>query len=125
MDVISVIPEPIDRSSIEVKGLWNSFNISWQPCKRVNYGTVFYEVKVDNPLKNGTPVCINDYKYKKIDCIHILDMYTIYWSSYSAKMHYIFLGIIFTDFNHIVIYYYYTILIINYTFVAHGVVYRT
>ncbi|KAF5278624.1 hypothetical protein FQA39_LY00666 [Lamprigera yunnana] len=51
-DSISVIPQPINRNSIKVSGFWNSFNITWQPCDNVNFGTVFYEIKVDSLLKN-------------------------------------------------------------------------
>ncbi|KAK4881780.1 hypothetical protein RN001_005099 [Aquatica leii] len=52
METINVIPEPINRNSIKVIGFWNSFNITWQPCQNVNFGTVFYEIKVDSLLKN-------------------------------------------------------------------------
>ncbi|KAK5650142.1 hypothetical protein RI129_001171 [Pyrocoelia pectoralis] len=54
LDDVSVIPEPINRNSIKVIGFWNSFNITWEPCQKVNFGTVFYEIKVDNLLKNSS-----------------------------------------------------------------------
>lgn len=53
---MSVIPEPIERSTIRTVGFWNSFNITWEPCHKVNFGTVFYEIKVDSLLKNGSSV---------------------------------------------------------------------
>ncbi|XP_031333150.1 proto-oncogene tyrosine-protein kinase ROS isoform X2 [Photinus pyralis] len=53
-DDVSVIPEPINRNSIKVVGFWDSFNITWEPSQKVNFGTVFYEIKVDNFLKNSS-----------------------------------------------------------------------
>lgn len=41
-----VIPKAVSQSSIRVSGTWESFNISWNPVSNVNYGQVFYEVKV-------------------------------------------------------------------------------
>lgn len=49
---ISVIPEPVKEDSITTKGLWDSFNITWSPCSNVNYGTVFYEVKIDSDIES-------------------------------------------------------------------------
>ncbi|XP_015585702.1 proto-oncogene tyrosine-protein kinase ROS isoform X3 [Cephus cinctus] len=42
---IVVLPHPVDLDSIRVVGTWRNFNVSWDPVKNVNYGTVFYEVK--------------------------------------------------------------------------------
>lgn len=43
---VDVIPKPVAQSSIRVSGSWESFNISWNAVTNVNYGQVFYEVKV-------------------------------------------------------------------------------
>ncbi|VEN47844.1 unnamed protein product [Callosobruchus maculatus] len=48
---ISVTPEPVDNSSVRVTGSSKSFNITWDSVKDVNYGTVFYEVQIDTPMK--------------------------------------------------------------------------
>lgn len=53
---ISVIPESIEKNTIKAIGSWDSFNIVWEPCHNVNYGTVFYEIKVDTMLQNGSTV---------------------------------------------------------------------
>ncbi|XP_032680151.1 proto-oncogene tyrosine-protein kinase ROS isoform X3 [Odontomachus brunneus] len=42
---IVVSPNAVDFDSIRVEGTWRNFNISWDPVKNINYGTVFYEVK--------------------------------------------------------------------------------
>ncbi|XP_072751260.1 proto-oncogene tyrosine-protein kinase ROS isoform X2 [Anoplolepis gracilipes] len=42
---VIVSPNAVDFNSIRVEGTWRNFNISWDPVKNVNYGTVFYEVK--------------------------------------------------------------------------------
>lgn len=47
---LNVIPEPIRISSIRVSGVWNNFNVSWDPVENVSYGEVFYEIKyLNNP----------------------------------------------------------------------------
>ncbi|KAG7201761.1 hypothetical protein KM043_004482 [Ampulex compressa] len=42
---VVVLPNAVDIDSIRVEGTWRNFNISWDPVKNINYGTVFYEVK--------------------------------------------------------------------------------
>ncbi|XP_020283790.1 proto-oncogene tyrosine-protein kinase ROS isoform X2 [Pseudomyrmex gracilis] len=44
-ETVAVLPNAVDLDSIRVEGSWRNFNISWNPVKNVNYGTVFYEVK--------------------------------------------------------------------------------
>ncbi|XP_012234446.2 proto-oncogene tyrosine-protein kinase ROS isoform X2 [Linepithema humile] len=44
-ETVVVSPNAVDRDSIRVEGTWRNFNISWDPVKNINYGTVFYEVK--------------------------------------------------------------------------------
>lgn len=44
-ETVKVSPDAVDFNSIRVEGTWRNFNISWDPVKNVNYGTVFYEVK--------------------------------------------------------------------------------
>ena len=44
---MNVIPESVNLTSIKITGEWDSFTISWSPTMRVNYGQVFYEVKVE------------------------------------------------------------------------------
>lgn len=44
-ETVVVLPNAIDLDSIRVEGTWRNFNISWDPVKNINYGTVFYEVK--------------------------------------------------------------------------------
>jgi proto-oncogene tyrosine-protein kinase ROS len=52
-----VLPNAVDLDSIRVEGTWRNFNISWDPVKNVNYGTVFYEVKFADCINtNSNPV---------------------------------------------------------------------
>ncbi|XP_011687300.1 PREDICTED: proto-oncogene tyrosine-protein kinase ROS isoform X2 [Wasmannia auropunctata] len=44
-ETVVVLPNAVNHSSIRVEGTWRNFNISWDPVKNINYGTVFYEVK--------------------------------------------------------------------------------
>ncbi|XP_018353318.1 PREDICTED: proto-oncogene tyrosine-protein kinase ROS isoform X2 [Trachymyrmex septentrionalis] len=44
-ETVVVLPNAVDFDSIRVEGTWRNFNISWDPVKNINYGTVFYEVK--------------------------------------------------------------------------------
>ncbi|XP_071571413.1 proto-oncogene tyrosine-protein kinase ROS isoform X4 [Temnothorax nylanderi] len=44
-ETVVVLPNAVDLDSIRVEGSWRNFNISWDPVKNINYGTVFYEVK--------------------------------------------------------------------------------
>jgi len=52
-----VLPNAVDLDSIRVEGTWRNFNISWDPVKNINYGTVFYEVKFADLINtNSNPV---------------------------------------------------------------------
>lgn len=42
----------IEINSIQIMGSWSHFNITWNPVQNVNYGIVFYEIKVVSPLKS-------------------------------------------------------------------------
>ncbi|KAJ8921659.1 hypothetical protein NQ315_010568, partial [Exocentrus adspersus] len=53
---INVIPEMLNKTSIKVVGSSESFNITWNPIKSVNYGTVFYEVQIDSPSKSDLTI---------------------------------------------------------------------
>ncbi|XP_076304800.1 proto-oncogene tyrosine-protein kinase ROS-like [Tachypleus tridentatus] len=48
---INVIPEVIPENDILLTGKWDNFTISWPSSKRVNYGQVFYKVKIDDGLE--------------------------------------------------------------------------
>lgn len=43
---INVLPDVVDVSSVGVVGTWDDFNITWKPIENVNFGTVFYEIKI-------------------------------------------------------------------------------
>ncbi|XP_045603691.1 proto-oncogene tyrosine-protein kinase ROS isoform X2 [Procambarus clarkii] len=43
-----VIPEQIDAKSLLVKGTWTNFSLVWKPITNVNYGSLMYEVIIDN-----------------------------------------------------------------------------
>ncbi|XP_065345977.1 proto-oncogene tyrosine-protein kinase ROS isoform X2 [Cloeon dipterum] len=45
---INVIPRPVDQSSINFSGATDNVSLSWDHVKNVNYGKVFYEVKITN-----------------------------------------------------------------------------
>ncbi|XP_045468365.1 proto-oncogene tyrosine-protein kinase ROS isoform X2 [Harmonia axyridis] len=53
---IVVIPNIVQRNSIKVFGNSDSFNVSWYPVTNVNYGTVFYEVQIDNLSRNNSTI---------------------------------------------------------------------
>ena len=43
---INVIPDAIPNASIQIQGTYKFFNITWDPVTNVNYGSVFYEIKI-------------------------------------------------------------------------------
>ncbi|XP_044756024.1 proto-oncogene tyrosine-protein kinase ROS isoform X2 [Coccinella septempunctata] len=53
---IVVIPNIVQRNSVKVTGTSSSFNVSWSPVDNVNYGTVFYEVQIDNMSHNNSTI---------------------------------------------------------------------
>ncbi|CAG9822767.1 unnamed protein product [Phaedon cochleariae] len=55
---VNVRPEPVDEDSIKVVGSSKSFNITWNSVKNVNYGDVFYEIKIDDPSEWSDPPII-------------------------------------------------------------------
>lgn len=59
---IVVIPSKVEKNSVKVIGNSESFNVSWNPVDNVNYGTVFYEVQIDNLYRNNSTVSI---KYQR------------------------------------------------------------
>ncbi|XP_022257171.1 proto-oncogene tyrosine-protein kinase ROS-like [Limulus polyphemus] len=48
---VNVIPEVISENDVLLTGKWDNFTISWPNSKRVNYGQVFYKVKIDDGLE--------------------------------------------------------------------------
>lgn len=46
---INVIPEAIPIPSIQIIGTYKIFNITWDKIENVNYGNVFYEIKIKSP----------------------------------------------------------------------------
>lgn len=54
---VSSVPNKIDRNTVTVVGSWDNFNITWSAVTNVNYGIVFYEIKVDSLSRNGSMVC--------------------------------------------------------------------
>ncbi|XP_050308693.1 proto-oncogene tyrosine-protein kinase ROS isoform X2 [Anthonomus grandis grandis] len=54
-ETINIVPEKINRESVKAIGSSESFNITWDPVKNVNYGTVFYEIQLDGlPANNAS-----------------------------------------------------------------------
>lgn len=49
---INVIPEAIPNSSIQIIGTYKFFNITWDPVVNVNYGNVYYEIKIKSSKIN-------------------------------------------------------------------------
>ncbi|XP_046670760.1 proto-oncogene tyrosine-protein kinase ROS-like isoform X1 [Homalodisca vitripennis] len=45
---VNVIPQPISQQSLRVEGTFEEFKICWNPVDNVNYGLVFYEIKIRN-----------------------------------------------------------------------------
>lgn len=46
-EIINVIPEPINQASIKIIGNYDTFNITWEHILKVNYGILFYDIKVE------------------------------------------------------------------------------
>lgn len=46
---INVVPEQIPSSSIQIIGTYKFFNITWHRVENVNFGNVFYEIKIKSP----------------------------------------------------------------------------
>ncbi len=43
---INVIPNALSKSSIRIEGSSKLFNITWSPVTNVNYGEVYYRLKM-------------------------------------------------------------------------------
>ncbi|XP_059618544.1 protein sevenless isoform X2 [Phlebotomus argentipes] len=43
---INVIPNQVKNHTIKIRGVWTSFEIIWEPVSNVNYGQVFYEIRI-------------------------------------------------------------------------------
>lgn len=41
-----MIPNPVQKSSIRIEGSFDSFNVLWDAVTNVNYGKIFYRVKM-------------------------------------------------------------------------------
>lgn len=48
---VLVIPEQVNKTSIQITGNWSSFIISWAPVVNVNYGQVFYDIRFLNVVE--------------------------------------------------------------------------
>ncbi|XP_055926559.1 proto-oncogene tyrosine-protein kinase ROS-like isoform X2 [Argiope bruennichi] len=48
MKTIKVVPPSISENAIHVEGTHDKFNITLDPILSVNYGTVFYEIRIDD-----------------------------------------------------------------------------
>lgn len=48
MNSIKVVPLSIAENAIRIVGTHDRFNITWDPVSNVNYGIVFYEIRVDD-----------------------------------------------------------------------------
>lgn len=53
---INVIPQPISKQSLRVEGSFEEFKICWDKVRNVNYGQVFYEIKITNSNKKDITV---------------------------------------------------------------------
>ena len=43
-----------------VEGNWTSFNLTWNPVTNVNFGTVFYKIKIDTAgYEDDSPVSLD------------------------------------------------------------------
>uniref|UniRef100_A0A1B0DB76 Fibronectin type-III domain-containing protein n=1 Tax=Phlebotomus papatasi TaxID=29031 RepID=A0A1B0DB76_PHLPP len=46
LSFINVIPNQVNNQTIKIRGVWTSFDIIWEPVNNVNYGQVFYEIRI-------------------------------------------------------------------------------
>uniref|UniRef100_T1IRG8 receptor protein-tyrosine kinase n=1 Tax=Strigamia maritima TaxID=126957 RepID=T1IRG8_STRMM len=87
-ETLNVCPGQINESSIRVQGVWQNFTLSWQPISNVNYGKVFYEIKMDSDYDRNTVITEGtEFSYRRA---HLLPPYVnitiairafTYWSS--------------------------------------------
>ncbi|GAB6030941.1 hypothetical protein CHUAL_007766 [Chamberlinius hualienensis] len=85
---LMVIPSAVDINSVKILGRWDNFNISWTPITNINYGNVFYEVRVDD--KNATDGMMTSYPIYSSPSLSTIPPYTeitvavrafTYWAS--------------------------------------------
>ncbi|GAB0094112.1 Tyrosine-protein kinase receptor [Sergentomyia squamirostris] len=43
---INVIPNQVSNATIKIRGVWSAFDIIWEAVSNVNYGQVFYEIRI-------------------------------------------------------------------------------
>ena len=60
LDKLNVIPNAVSRSSIRVEGPYTLFNVSWDPITKVNFGKVFYRIKM---ILNEEETIVSMYHY--------------------------------------------------------------
>lgn len=48
---VIVTPSKVDSRSVRVVGNSESFNVTWDPVKNINYGSVFYEIQIEKHSK--------------------------------------------------------------------------
>ncbi|XP_072155472.1 proto-oncogene tyrosine-protein kinase ROS isoform X1 [Bemisia tabaci] len=52
LDSIKVVPDSVDNTSIRVDGTFKLFNITWNPVVNINFGELFYEIKIKDQDKD-------------------------------------------------------------------------
>ncbi|XP_064488538.1 proto-oncogene tyrosine-protein kinase ROS-like isoform X2 [Ornithodoros turicata] len=86
---INVVPGLIPAGGIKVLGTWENFNITWPMESQVNYGKVFYELKITDG-KGGTYTKVTNENVFVYPLTHHLQPYTLlevavraytYWAS--------------------------------------------
>lgn len=84
---LTVIPDPVMHQSVRVQGAWDSFNITWDPVTNVNYGQLFYEIKISNVAKKDfTDITQNSYitygdTIAPYTCLDVAIRAFTYWGS--------------------------------------------
>lgn len=58
LDAVNVIPEAVSQKSLRIEGKFHGFNVTWDPISNVNYGQVFYEIKISHSDKRDIVVSI-------------------------------------------------------------------
>ncbi|XP_075227577.1 receptor protein-tyrosine kinase sevenless [Lycorma delicatula] len=77
LDSVNVIPESITADSFAIEGTFDLFFIKWAPVKNVNYGQVFYELKIQQPTKRDTVVETTEVYWRSSDGLEDLPPYTL------------------------------------------------
>ncbi|XP_071506845.1 proto-oncogene tyrosine-protein kinase ROS-like [Diadema antillarum] len=78
----NVIPADIPQSSINIVGVWNDFNVTWQESSEVSYGTVFYSVAITTNSEETYNDIVQD-AYYTIENLHPYQALTISITPYT------------------------------------------